>query len=224
MLANRADIYNLGDILTAGSEDAFRLSYLENALTSNAALARLATQSPQDVPALIRLAETGQQDGLSFEGNHTPEELNEYVAVLQKLLRLRDVVARVNAAYIASAAQADAYRTEPPFKLQGSYRNMNKLAEKVRPVMNDEEVKNLLATHYDNEAQTLTSGTEANLLKLRELLGWLQEAETSRWTDIKATFTRNLRNSSGGQLQSVLTQLESIAGGLGGIKAVLEKE
>ena len=40
--------------------------------------------------------------------------------------------------------------------------------------MNDEEVRALLATHYDNEAQTLTSGTEANLLKLRELLGWLR--------------------------------------------------
>jgi hypothetical protein len=90
--------------------------------------------------------------------------------------------------------------------------------------MNDEEVRALLATHYDNEAQTLTSGTEANLLKLRELLGWLQESETTRWADIKATFTRNLRTSSGGQLQSMLTQLEHIASGLGGIKAVLEKE
>ena len=27
-------------------------------------------------------------------------------------------------------------RVEPPFKLQGSYRNMNKLAEKISPVMN----------------------------------------------------------------------------------------
>jgi hypothetical protein len=90
--------------------------------------------------------------------------------------------------------------------------------------MNDEEVRALLATHYDNEAQTLTSGTEANLLKLRELLGWLQEAEATRWQEIKATFVRNLRTSSGGQLQSVLTQLENISSGLGGIKAVLEKE
>jgi hypothetical protein len=222
MLANRADIYNLGDILSTGSEEAFRLSYLENALTSNAALGRLATQSPQDVPALIRLAETGQQDGLSFEGNHSPEELNEYVAVLQKLLRLRDVVARVNAAYIASAAQADAYRTEPPFKLQGSYRNMNKLAEKVRPVMNDQEITDLLAAHYESEAQTLTSATEANLLKLRELLGWLTPAEEVRWQEIKATFRDNLRNSGAGQLLQMLDKLESIAGGLSGIREVLK--
>ncbi|GAB3290488.1 DNA repair ATPase [Hymenobacter tenuis] len=223
MLANRADIYNLGDILTAGSEEAFRLSYLENALTSNSALGRLATQSPQDVPALIRLAETGQQDGLSFEGNHTPEELNEYVAVLQKLLRLRDVVARVNAAYIASAAQADAYRTEPPFKLQGSYRNMNKLAEKVRPVMNDQEIEQLLAAHYESEAQTLTSATEANLLKLRELLDWLTPEQAARWQQIKQTYLDNLRNSGAGQLLQMLDKLENIAGGLSGIREVLKR-
>ena len=224
MLANRADIYNLGDLLTAGSADAFRLSYLENALTSNPALARLATHAPQDVPALIRLAETGQQDGLSFAGNHTPDELAEYVALLQKLLRLRDVVARVNAAYIASAAQADAYRTEPPFRLQGSYRNMNKLAEKVRPVMNDQEIEQLLAAHYESEAQTLTSAAEANLLKLRELLGWLTPAQAARWQAIQATFQANLRNSQAGQVGQVLGQLEAIAGGLSGIREVLKGE
>ncbi|AHJ96974.1 DNA repair ATPase [Hymenobacter swuensis] len=224
MLANRADIYNLGDILTAGSEEAFRLSYLENALTSNTALARLATQSPQDVPALIRLAETGQQDGLSFEGNHSPEELNEYVAVLGQLLRLRDVVAKVNAAYIASAAQADAYRTEPPFKLQGSYRNMNKLAEKVRPVMNDQEITDLLAAHYESEAQTLTSATEANLLKLRELLGWLTPEQTARWQQIKQTYLDNLRHSGPAQLLQMLEKLENIAGGLSGIREALKRE
>ncbi|WP_400190445.1 DNA repair ATPase [Hymenobacter sp. B81] len=224
MLANRADIYNLGDILTAGSEDAFRLSYLENALTSNAALARLAGQAPQDVPTLIRLAETNQADGLSFEGNHAPEELSEYVAVLQKLLRLRDVVARVNAAYIASAAQADAYRTEPPFKLQGSYRNMNKLAEKVRPVMNEQEIEQLLAAHYESEAQTLTSATEANLLKLRELLGWLTPEQQQRWQQIKHTYQENLRNSQTGQVLQVLTRLEAIAGGLSGIREALKQE
>ncbi|MFD2787132.1 DNA repair ATPase [Hymenobacter rubripertinctus] len=222
MLANRADIYNLGDILTAGSEAAFRLSYLENALTSHPTLARLATQSPQDVPALLRLAETGSAEGLTFEGNHSPEELNEYVAVLRQLLRLRDVVAKVNAAYIASAAQADAYRTEPPFKLQGSYRNMNKLTEKVRPVMNDQEVTDLLAAHYASEAQTLTSATEANLLKLRELLGWLTPPEAARWEEIKTTYRANLRNSGAGQLLQLLEKLEGITGGLSGIREALK--
>ncbi|WP_310395397.1 DNA repair ATPase [Hymenobacter sp.] len=223
MLANRADIYNLGDII-GDTAATFRLSYLENALAANPVLGRLAAKSPADVYPLLKLAETGSGEGLTFEANHSPEEIGEYVAVLQKLLGIRDVVARVNEAYIASAAQAHEYRTEPPFKLQGSYRNMAKLAEKVRPVMNEAEVRTLLASHYESEAQTLTSGTEANLLKLRELLGWLTPDEQQRWAAIKAAFVRNLRASSGGQLQSVLTQLENIAGGLGGIREALGRE
>ena len=51
-------------------------------------------------------------------------------SVMQKLMRVRDVVLTVNDQYIRSAAQADAYRTEPAFKLQGSYRDMNKIAER----------------------------------------------------------------------------------------------
>lgn len=38
MLANRADVWNLGDVLT-GKEDVFALSFVENALTSNPVLA-----------------------------------------------------------------------------------------------------------------------------------------------------------------------------------------
>ena len=37
MLSNRADIYNLGEII-GESSDAFEMSYLENALTSNPVL------------------------------------------------------------------------------------------------------------------------------------------------------------------------------------------
>ncbi|AMR29230.1 AAA family ATPase [Hymenobacter psoromatis] len=223
MLANRADIYNLGDII-GDTRPAFLLSYLENALVANPTLARLAAKSQADVYPLLRLAETGDSTGLSFEASHSPEEIREYVAVLRHLLRLRDVVARVNEEYIRSAAQAHDYRTEPPFRLQGSYRNMSKLAEKVRPIMNDAEIEALLATHYTSEAQTLTSGTEANLLKLRELLAWLTPAEATRWADIKATFVHNLRTSSGGQLLQVLTQLENISGGIGGIREALGRE
>ncbi len=57
------------------------------------------------------------------------------------MIRVRETVLRVNQAYIASSAQAEAYRTEPTFKLQGSYRNMNKLAEKLSPVMSDQELE-----------------------------------------------------------------------------------
>src|SRR5690606_10529286 len=47
MLANRADTYNLGDII-GNSREAFELSYIENALTSNAALNVLTTRSQKD--------------------------------------------------------------------------------------------------------------------------------------------------------------------------------
>ena len=153
MLANRADIYNLGDII-GNTEEVFKLSYLENALTSNKVLANLAGKSQQDVYSLLKLVETGSQESITFEGNHAPEELNEYSLVLKKLLRIRDIILQVNLEYIRSAAQAEEYRTEPPFKLQGSYRNMNKLTEKVMPIMNDEELQTLILTHYESEAQT----------------------------------------------------------------------
>ncbi len=223
MLANRADIYNLGDII-GNTEDVFKLSYLENALTSNNVLANLASKSQQDVYALLKLTETGSQEGLTFEGNHSPEELNEYSLVLKKLLRIRDIILQVNLEYIRSAAQAEEYRTEPPFKLQGSYRNMNKLTEKVMPIMNDEELQTLILSHYESEAQTLTSGAEANMLKFKALNGMLSEVESQRWEDIKVTYVKNLTRKGFGdnnQVGQVLEQMENISGGLAGIKEVL---
>ena len=78
-----------------------------------------------------------------------------------------------DAAYIASATQADAHRTEPPFLLQGSYRDTSRMAERLVPVMNEEEIEAVIDDHYQAEAQTLTTGAEANLLKLAELRGRL---------------------------------------------------
>ncbi|MCZ7635049.1 MAG: hypothetical protein M5U12_02655 [Verrucomicrobia bacterium] len=162
MLANRADTYNLGDVL-AGHEAAFHLSYLENASGSNPLLARLLARHPQDLHPLLQLAGSGSREGLEFAGSYSPEELADAVSVLRKLTRIRDIVLRVNAEYIRSASQAEAYRTEPPFHLQGSYRNMNRLAEQVAPLMNDAELETLLQNHYRNEAQTLSKGAESNL-------------------------------------------------------------
>jgi len=223
MLANRADIYNLGDII-GNTAEAFKLSYLENALTSNSVLAGLASKSSKDLYPLLQLAQTNSSEGLTFEANHLPAELNEYAQVLQKLLKIRDVILTVNLEYIRSAAQAEEYRTEPPFELQGSYRNMNKLAEKVMPIMNEDELQLLIRSHYEAEAQTLTTGAEANLLKLKELLGQLTLTEAQRWQDIKATFVRNLKLNAFGssnQVNQVLTQMENISEGLSGIKEVL---
>lgn len=190
MLANRADVWNLGDVLS-GREDLFELSYLENALTANTVLAPLAARDGADLPLLMRLAEgdeTARADRLSYP--YSAAELDQILAVLRKMKRAQRVVLRVNQAYIASAAQADSSRTEPPFKLQGSYRNMNKLAERIVPAMNDDELEQVLDDHYLGEAQTLTGGAEANLLKLAEIRGRLDETRAQRWAEVKAGFLR----------------------------------
>ena len=70
MLANRADIYNLGDII-GDTEDVFKLSYLENALTSNAVLAKLAGKSQQDVYTLLHAGRNRQQRKPDLEANHS---------------------------------------------------------------------------------------------------------------------------------------------------------
>ncbi|RNF82377.1 DNA repair ATPase [Montanilutibacter psychrotolerans] len=190
MLANRADIYNLGDVL-GGMEDAFTLSYVENCLTSNPVLAPLATRDLGDLYRLVEKARGREFSANDLSHAYSGAEINEIVATLQRLMQVRDVVYRVNQQYIASAAQADKYRVEPPFRLQGSYRNMNKLAEKISPVMNEAELQQLIGDHYLGEAQLLTTGAEENLLKLAELRGVLDPAQAERWAQIKRDFLRN---------------------------------
>ncbi|TYK53634.1 AAA family ATPase [Actinomadura decatromicini] len=190
MLANRADIWNLGDVLN-GKDDLFALSYIENALTSNPVLAPLSTRDRGDVELLARLASGDQAvrpDRLVHP--YARAELDRVLSVLRKLLRARTVLLTVNRAYIASAAQSGASRTEPPFQLQGSYRDMNKLAERILPIMNDGELDALIDDHYRAEAQTLTTGAEASLLKLAELRGTLTPEQAERWAHIKTAYQR----------------------------------
>jgi len=139
-------------------------------------------------------------------------------------MRVRDVVLQVNREYINSAAQADDYRTEPPFKLQGSYRNMNRIAEKVLPIMNDEELETLIKSSYENDAQTLTSDAEANLLKLYEMCGWIDEERAARWDDIKKAFVKNMKLRGVGsddQFGQVVLQMQGFADGLEEIRETI---
>ncbi|MDX2225793.1 MAG: DNA repair ATPase [Verrucomicrobiae bacterium] len=224
MLANRADIYNLGDIVGRHFQ-VFKWSYLENAATSNPYLRRLAGRN-HDLHAVIQMAETGSAEGVELEGKYSPEETGEMVAVMKALLRIRDVVLRMNQEYIASAAQAEDYRTEPPFKLQGSYRNMNRLAEKALPVMNDSEIQALIDEHYRNDAQTLTTGAESNLLKYKEMRGTLTAEESARWNEIKSTYKRKLLFSEadpGDPVARVTVQLSAFAQGLDQIRQALSE-
>lgn len=190
MLANRADIYNLGDIL-GGMDEQFGLSYIENALTSNTVLAPLATRDMQDVYRLIDMANGKNVAATELSHQYSGAEINEITSVFKKLFVIQSLILKVNQQYISSAAQADRYRVEPPFKLQGSYRNMNKMAEKVSSVMNHEELMQLIEDHYQGEAQLLTNGTEQNLLKLAELRGNLTPDQAARWEEIKADFKRS---------------------------------
>ncbi|GAA3542788.1 DNA repair ATPase [Nonomuraea rosea] len=190
MLANRADVWNLGDVLS-GKDDLFALSYVDNALTSNPVLAPLSGRDRTDVELLVRLARgdtTVRADQLQHPFSRP--ELDQILSVLGKLVRVQEVVLANNRAYIASAAQSDAARTEPPYRLQGSYRNMNKLAERIVPAMNDDELEAVIDDHYAGEAQTLTSDAEANLLKLAELRGRLTPEQAERWAVVKAAYLR----------------------------------
>ena len=78
MLANRADIYNLGEII-GDSAEVFELSYLENCLTSNPALNPLASRSQKDVHGVIKIAQTGSREGIELEGSYSAVEVNEMV-------------------------------------------------------------------------------------------------------------------------------------------------
>ncbi|CAL9392702.1 DNA repair ATPase [Streptomyces sp. enrichment culture] len=204
MLANRADVWNLGDVLT-GKEEVFALSFVENALTANPVLAPLAARDRADLALLLRLAAgdpTARPDRLVHP--YAPTELDRVLGVLRHLLTARRTVLAVNAAYIASAAQSDDARTEPPFQLQGSYRNMNKIAQRIQPVMNEAELAAVVHDHYTAEAQTLTTGAEANLLKLAELRGTLTPAQADRWAEVKAAHVRT--STLGGPDDDALTR------------------
>lgn len=223
MLANRADIYNLGDVI-GNTSSLFELSLIENGLTSNPLLTQLASKSYDDLYPLIEMASSGKRDGFDLKGNHSKQDIESYLAILDKVIKVRNVVLQANSAYIASAAMEDAYRVEPPFRLQGSYRDMNKLVSKIVPMMNDGEIQMLLLSHYQNETQTLTSAAEANLLKFKEMTKMLSEEEKSRWEDIKITFVKNNKLKAFGDsnnMAQVLSQITEFTNHIEGIKEIL---
>ncbi|TWU22105.1 ATPase involved in DNA repair [Novipirellula galeiformis] len=223
MLSNRADVYNLGEII-GDSADAFEMSYLENCLTSNRTLAPLSTVPMEDSRAILRAAERDSLEGIELESNLSMDQVREMFEVVRKLLRVRDVVLKVNRAYIRSAAQADSYRTEPPFKLQGSYRNMNRIAERVVGVMNEKELQTLIISNYEQDAQTLTTDNEANVLKFKELMGILTPAEKERWDAIKYAFVESVRMqgmNSEDQAGQLMRQLGAMRDGLESIRQVI---
>lgn len=225
MLANRADIYNLGDVI-GNTTDLFELSLIENSLTSHPLLTQLASKNPEDLYPLIQMAITGKKEGFELKGNHSKQDIEAYIAVLDKVIKVRDVVLKANSAYIASAAMEDSYRVEPPFRLQGSYRDMNKLVSKIVPMMNDAEINEILLSHYQNETQTLTNAAEANLLKFKKMTNMMTPEESDRWDDIKATFLKNNKLKAFGDtnnMAQVLSQITEFTDHIEGIKEILRQ-
>ena len=223
MLANRADIYNLGNTLS-GREHEFSLSFIENSLTSNSYIAPLATRDMDDLYKLVKIADGEPIATTELKHGYSQAEVNEIVAVIQRIRKIQETVLKANEQYIASAAQDDKYRTEPPFKLQGSYRNMNKMAEKVVPVMTEEEVEQLIADHYRGEAQTLTVGAEENLLKLAELRDNQTSEQAQRWSQIKDDFVRHQNlGDNDNPIATIASQISLLQNGLNKIGQALQQ-
>ncbi|KGE15058.1 DNA repair ATPase [Sphingobacterium deserti] len=223
MLANRADVYNLGDVI-GDTEHLFNLSLVENAAIENSYLAKIAGKSFPDFYALTTFVESGAEQLPDLEGNYLKQELDDFIAVLRHVLKIRDVVIKVNRNYIRSAAMQDSYRTEPPFKMQGSYRNMSKLVPQVIPMMNEKEIDQVIMAHYESESQTLTADTESNLLKLKELAGLISPAEKERWEEIVAIFRKNNKHGGLGKDDKVFAQLLSFNENLEGIIQAIQNK
>ena len=126
----------------------------------------MASRGLDDFRRLLRIAEGDDSVRSELEHPYSAAELEAIVKVIRHLRTVQTVLLQVNQLYIASAATADEDRVEPPFKLQGSYRNMARLAEKIAPIMTEDEVRALILDHYRGESQTLTNAAEANLFKI----------------------------------------------------------
>lgn len=224
MLANRSDTYNLGEI-SGSKTDLFDLSLIENALMSNEYLTRLTQPGMENLYELYECVITDNPAD-NLKGNFSSNEISDFRAVLKNTIMVRNTVLKVNKEYISSAAMSDDYRNEPPFKLQGSYRNMNKLIAQIQPILKTDEVTQIILNHYQNESQTLTTGAEANMLKLKELMGTISEQETERWDEIKKTFVKNKTIKGLGEtdrMSQIVALLAQFGDGLEGIKEALKK-
>ncbi len=102
---------------------------------------------------------------------------------------------------------------------------MNKIAQRVQPVMNDTELTALIDDHYTAEAQTLTTGAEANLLQLAELRGRLTPEQTARWSEVKTAYVRTqaLGGPEDGQLTRAVAALGLLADRIAAVESAINR-
>ncbi len=103
---------------------------------------------------------------------------------------------------------------------------MNRIAERVASVMNANELQTLIVSTYEQDAQTLTTDNEANVLKFKELMGILSGEEKERWDAIKYAYVESVRMSgldSDDQAGQLMRQLASMRDGLESIRQVISR-
>ncbi len=208
MLANRADVHNLGDVVS-GSLDAFAQSYIENACGAHEMLAPVIARGRADLGPLIRAAMGEQTRSEELQHPYTGPELKRITSVLAHFVQVRDALMKVNSAYMRSATLDDGMRGEPPFLMQGSYRNMSRIAPRVVAEMTSQEVSALIRDHYLAESQTLAGAGAWNLAKLAEVMGSTDEMELAKVADLRERWRETTTGND---------PLTAIAGALRGIQ------
>ena len=211
MLANRADVHNLGNVASSAAS-AFAQSYVENACGVNEVLAPVLGRGRRDLEVLLRAASGGSVRSDELQHRYTANELQAITATLAHLLRVRDALLKVNAAYIASATVDDHLRGEPAFLLQGSYRNMARIAQRVLPAMTASEVDHLVTDHYRAESQTLAAAAGWNLLKLRVVMGTATDDDHRELDELRERWRQS--NAAGDPMAVMANALSAIAGAL----------
>lgn len=211
MLANRADVHNLGDVAGA-HEEAFAQSYIENASGVNDVLAPVIGRGRKELEALLRASQGATLRAEELQHHYAPTELSAVTRTLAHIARARDALLKVNAAYITSATVDDALRGEPAFLLQGSYRNMARLAGRIVAAMNPDEVDIAVREHYQAEAQTLAAAAGWNLAKLPIVLGTATAADVARVDELRAQWRE--ANVGADPLSVIAASLRGIESGL----------
>ena len=90
----------------------------------------------------------------------------------------------------------------------------------------EQELQSLIVSSYEQDAQTLTTDNEANVLKFKELMGILTPDEKERWDAIKYSFVESTRMQgmdSEDQAGQLMRQLASMRDGLESIRQVISK-
>ena len=210
MLVNRSDVFNLGDV--SGEHDAaFSRSYIENSLTACPPLAPHASKLLDDLGAVLDMADGRKPvDASGLQHAWDGAELDASVLSVKMLRRAQRVLLDVNAAYIDSAATAEEDRVAPPFLLQGSYRNMARIASRVVPVMTEAELDAIVDDHYNSEAQTLTDKAEQNMLAYTALSGRQTAEQAERWTEILERTER--RAAAGDSVGRIVDAVDRLTG------------